>query len=240
MIKIYLLCDERKSLMDNAENLEILSSRLPFWGHLDKAQQDLLLGSAKQAHYAKGQMLNSGGNGCGCVLLVLHGILRAYITSDGGREVSLYRLEDGDACTLSASCIMQTIDFDLSFNAETDCRVLQIGSSAFSRVTAENVYAELFCYKTATERFSDVMWAIQQILFTSFDKRLAAFLLQENARNGNRTIRMTHEQIARYLGSAREVVSRMLKYFSSEGYVTLSRGGITVVDEKRLRKALNK
>lgn len=221
------------------EDTLLLSSRLPFWEQLSARQQDFLMSNTKLEHFAKGQAFNSTGEDCGGVLLLLRGTLRAYIISEEGREVSLYRLEAGDACTLSAACIMQTIDFDIFIRSEDETDVLVINSTAFSRLAAENIYAELFCYKTATERFSDVMWTIQQILFTSFDKRLAAFLLEETAGSGSPTIHMTHEQIARYLGSAREVVSRMLKYFSSEGYVTLSRGGITVIDEKRLRKVLN-
>ena len=77
---------------------------------------------------------------------------------------------------------------------------------------------------------------MQQILFMSMDKRLAIFLLDELAKTGSDTVKLTHEQIAKYIGSAREVVSRMLKYFSSEGLITSSRSeGIKIVDKKRLR-----
>lgn len=224
--------------MLKTELTEILCSRLPFWDLLDDGQRTALAQNTKPVHFSKGQAFDNDENNCGAVLLVMKGILRAYIVSDEGREVSLYRLEAGDVCTLSASCMLNTIDFDISISAETESDVLQINTAAFSRIARENVYAELFCYKTATERFSDVMWTVQQILFTRFDKRLAAFLLQESAKNNSPVIHMTHEQIARYLGSAREVVSRMLKYFSAEGYVTLSRGGITIVDETLLKKVL--
>ena len=95
---------------------------------------------------------------------------------------------------------------------------------------------EAFAYRLATERFSDVMWTMQQILFMSFDKRLAIFLLDESASLGSDTIKLTHEQIAKLLGSAREVVSRMLKYFAEEGYVRLSRGTVTITDKKALRE----
>ena len=147
-------------------------------------------------------------------------------------------MEDRDVCILSASCVLETINFDVSIDAESECDVIQITSLAFSRLLSQNVYAELFSYKLATERFSDVMWAMQQILFTSFDKRLATFLLDESGKLNSLDIQMTHEQIAKYLGSAREVVSRMLKYFSKEGYVTLSRGGIHIADKKALRTLL--
>ncbi len=78
------------------------------------------------------------------------------------------------------------------------------------------------------------MWAMQQILFMSFDKRLAIFLIDELAKTGGDTVRLTHEQIAKYMGSAREVVTRMLKYFANEGIVTLSRGAVTVTDREKL------
>ena len=85
-------------------------------------------------------------------------------------------------------------------------------------------------------RFSEVMWVMQQILFMSFDRRLAIFLLDESSKLGSDTIKLTHEQIAKYMGSAREVVSRMMKYFVTEGIVESSRqNGIKIIDKKRLR-----
>lgn len=224
--------------MINQREIDLLRNRLPFWEHLSQSELDLLLSNARAVHFSKGQSIHCGENDCIGLLIVKSGCIRIYITSDEGREVTLYRLEDNDVCILSASCILETIDFDVSVDAETECDVIQINSIAFSRLSSENVYAELFSYKLATERFSDVMWAIQQILFTSLDKRLAAFLLEESNKHSTLDIQMTHEQIAKYLGSVREVVSRMLKYFSKEGYVTLSRGGIHITDKSSLRALL--
>ena len=93
-----------------------------------------------------------------------------------------------------------------------------------------------YALEQAVARFSDVMWVMQQILFMSFDKRLAIFLWDEMIKNNSPVIRMTREQIAKYTGSAREVVSRMLKYFASEGIIENSRSGITVLDKQRLRR----
>ncbi|MDD3413878.1 MAG: Crp/Fnr family transcriptional regulator [Lachnospiraceae bacterium] len=224
--------------MINHEDIELLVSNLPFWEQLNPSQKELLISGSKSTHFSKGQAVHYGENECIGVILVKHGTLRTYITSDEGREITLYRLEDGDICILSASCILQTIDFDVSIDAESECDMIQISSLTFSRLSSENVYVELFSHKLATERFSDVMWAMQQILFTSFDKRLAAFLLDESTKSESDDIHMTHEQIAKYLGTAREVVSRMLKYFSEEGYVTLKRGGISITDKKLLRSLL--
>lgn len=224
--------------MLSQEDLSLLRTKLPFWEKLTEAQKNLLLAHTKNAHFKKEQTVYCGEHECIGILLVKRGCIRIYITSEEGREVTLYRLESGDICILSASCVMQAIDFDVSVDAVEDCEVIQISSFAFAQLSSENVYVELFSYKTAAERFSDVMWAMQQILFTSFDKRLAAFLIDETAKLGSDEIHMTHEQIAKYLGSAREVVSRMLKYFAAEGYVELSRKTISVVDQKGLRALL--
>lgn len=217
----------------------LLQNHLPFWTQLNQPQKDLVLSNAKCSHYSKGQSIHCGESDCIGLLFIKKGTIRTYITSEEGREVTLYRLEEGDICILSASCVLHTIDFDVSIDAESECDIIQFNSHTFSKLSAENVYVELFSYKLATERFSDVMWAMQQILFTSFDKRLATFLLDESTKNKSLELAMTHEQIAKYLGTAREVVSRMLKYFSKEELVTLSRGGITIRDKEKLRKMVH-
>ena len=78
------------------------------------------------------------------------------------------------------------------------------------------------------------MWIVEQVLFMSFDKRLAIFLLDQAGIEGSDTLRITHEEIANHLGSAREVVGRMLKYFAAEGIVKPFRGGIKIIDRKKL------
>ncbi|SFR54123.1 Crp/Fnr family transcriptional regulator [Anaeromicropila populeti] len=225
--------------MITQNEVDILSQSLDFWENLSKDQQDFLISHATIYHYEKGSSLHSGSNDCIGLLVVKSGTIRTYILSEEGREITLYRLERNDICVLSASCVLETITFDVHVDAETDCDIIQINSHSFQKISSENVYAELFSYKLATERFSDVMWAMQQILFTSFDKRLAAFLLDETVKNNSDTIHMTHEQIARYVGSAREVVSRMLKYFVREELVTLSRGGIEIINKQKLRSIIS-
>lgn len=213
----------------------VLSKQLKFWEHLTSQQKEFLSANTRSITFQKGQDLHCSKCDCMGVLVILSGSIRVYITSEEGREVTLYRLGAGDVCILSASCVLQAITFDVSLSAESECNILQIQSHAFARLSSENIYVELFSYQLTTERFSEVMWAMQQILFTRFDKRLAAFLLDESLAADGDSIYMTHEQIAKYLGTAREVVSRMLKYFAEEGYVSLSRGDITIIDKKRLR-----
>lgn len=224
--------------MLSPEEKNLIINSMPFWQHLTTAEQDLFFENTISVSYAKGAEIHNAMQECAGILYVKEGTIRTYLLSDEGREVTLYRLEAGDICVLSASCVLQAIDFDVFVDADSDCQVLQLNAQTFAKLSAKNVYVELFSYKTATERFSDVMWAMQQILFTSFDKRLAAFLIEESDKSGSNELKITHEQLAKYLGSAREVVSRMLKYFSKEGYLALSRGGITILDKKSLRKLL--
>lgn len=207
---------------------------LPFWDKLFENQRNLLLNYTTQHHYQRGESILSSTFECIGLLLIKSGTIRVYILSEEGKEVTLYRLAKGDICVMSASCILKSITFDVCIEAEDDCKVIQMASSALSLLSSDNIYVECFIYKLAAERFSDVMWTMQDILFTSFDKRLAAFLLDETAKNHSDTLKMTHEQIAKYMGSAREVVSRMLKYFANEGYVALSRGGVRIIDKESL------
>ena len=148
-----------------------------------------------------------------------------YIMSEDGREITLYRIYPGELCILlRSSCVLSSITFDVYIDAVDDSQVLQVSSAVISLLMHDNIYVEAFANKAAAERFSDVMWAMQQILFMSFDRRLAIFLLDESASLATDTLSLTHEQIAKLMGSAREVVTRMLKYFSQEGYVSLARG----------------
>ena len=191
----------------------------PFWSRLSEADRDYLCENSYAVTYPRGRNIHDG-NDCSGVILVQNGSLRLYMMSDEGREITLYRLHRGDICMLSASCVLESITFDVFVDAEEDSDCYVIGGPAFA----------------AVGRFSDVMWVMQQILFMSMDKRLAIFLLDESARTGVDTITLTHGQIARYIGSAREVVSRMLKYFAGEGIVEVSRGDIRILDRRRLRE----
>jgi CRP/FNR family transcriptional regulator len=219
-------------------DLKYIPKVLTFWDKLNEAQKDLVLNNISPVHYDKGSRIHSGENDCIGVILIKKGELRIYILSDEGKEVTLYRLRDGEICILSASCILDNITFDVHVDAEVDSEVLLIDSSLYQQLCRQNIYAENFTDKLVIDSFSDVMWAMEQILFMSFDKRLAIFISDEITRNQSDTIELTHEQIAKYIGSAREVVSRMLKYFAQEGIVELSRRGVRVVDKKRLKELI--
>ena len=206
----------------------------PFWDVCSEKDKDDICQNSRALSYPRGTQIHNG-EVCSVVILVRTGCLRVYMMSEQGKDITLYRLYPGDLCMLSASCVLQTITFDVFVDAEEDSECYVISGSAFSMVSERNAQIKIFSLQTALSRFSDVMWVMQQILFMSMDKRLAIFLLDETARTGGDTVFLTHEQIAKYMGSAREVVSRMLKYFSGEGIVSLSRKGVKIIDKQRLR-----
>jgi CRP/FNR family transcriptional regulator len=212
----------------------VLSEVFPFWGELSDGDRDYICQNTLAMSYPKGSNIHDGYE-CAWVYLVRSGCLRVYMLSEDGKEITLYRLHGGDMCMLAASCVLQSVTFDVRIDAEENSECYVIDGTAFALVSSRNPNVKIFALETAVERFSDVMWVMQQILFMSMDQRLAIFLLDESARIGSDTIKLTHEQIAKYMGSAREVVSRMLKYFSTEGIVSLSRGGIQLLDRGRLR-----
>ena len=220
--------------MERAQLETIYQEIFPFWGEIPDADKNELCRYSSAVAYPKGAKVTEGGE-CSGVIFVRSGSLRLSIMSDQGKDITLYRLYPGDMCMLSASCVLQAITFDVFVDAEEDSECLVVSGPAFAAVSERNPSVKIFALETAVSRFSDVMWVMQQILFMSFDKRLAIFLLDESARTGRDVVSLTHEQIARYMGSAREVVSRMLKYFSTEGLVEASRKGIRLLDKQRLR-----
>lgn len=208
----------------------------PIWDQLNTAQRDRILGGLTARQVPKGAILHSGSMDCTGLFLIRSGQLRAYILSDEGREITIYRLFDRDICLFSASCIMRSIQFDVTIQAEKDTRLFIIPSEIYKGVMEESAPAANYTNELMASRFSDVMWLMEQIMWKSLDKRVAAFLLEESSIEDSAELKITHEAIANHLGSHREVITRMLRYFQSEGMVKLRRGSVTITDEARLRQ----
>ena len=221
--------------MDKRELEELFIKTFPFWGKMSSFDKETFLNSSQEVQFEKGTNIHDGAE-CTGIILIKTGSLRLYLMSDEGKDITLYRLFPGDMCILSASCVLKNITFDVFIDSEEDSECVVVGGCAYEDLSRRMDEAKIFALESALSRFSDVMWVMQQILFMSMDKRLAIFLLDELAKNGTDTVKLTHEQIAKYMGSAREVVSRMLKYFSGEGIVEVSRSaGIKVIDKTKLR-----
>lgn len=203
------------------------------WDKLTDAQRRALASAASPRRLEAGEQLSGAGE-CVGLLAVRSGRLRAYMISDTGREITLYRLFERDICLFSASCVMRGLQFDVSIEAEQPSEVLVVSPEVYKRVMEESAPLANYTNELMASRFSEVMWLVEQILWKSFDRRLAAFLLEESALESSDELRITHERIAAHLGTAREVVTRMLRYFQSEGLVSLSRGTVRIADRPRL------
>ena len=221
--------------MEQNEKIALFERTFPFWNRMSAEDQATFLRSSREVQFKKGTNIHNGAE-CTGVILVKSGSLRLYLLSEDGKEITLYRLFPGDVSILSASCVLDTLTFDVYIDSEEDSRCVVVSGCAYEELSRRMPEVKIFALEGAVASFSDVMWVMQQILFLSMDKRLAIFLLDEASKTGSDQIKLTHEQIARYMGTAREVVSRMLKYFASEGLIRASRSeGIVLLDKARLR-----
>ena len=210
------------------------SQYLPVWSKLTATQQDLIRASLIHRKEPKGTILHNGSADCAGLFLIKSGQLRAYILSDEGREITIYRLFDWDICLFSASCVLNSVQFEIIIEAEKDTEFWVIPPMVFKKLMDESAPMANYVNSIMGSRLSDVMWLMEQVMWKSMDKRIAAFLLEEAGIEGTNDLKITHETIANHLGTHREVVTRMLRYFQSEGLVKLSRGTVAITDEKGL------
>lgn len=215
-------------------NMDFIAQTFPFWNKLEKNDKLKLIDNMQVSLFRKGDRVQNGTDDCNGVMAIKTGQLRVYMLSDEGKEITLYRLFDGDVCMLSASCILKNITFKIYIDAETDSELYIIRAAAYSALSKKYIEAEAFISEIVAARFSDAMWVMEQILFMKLDKRLAIFLLEEAAIEGSDLLTITHEHIANHIGSAREAVTRMLKYFQKEGIIATSRKGIEILDRNKL------
>ncbi len=213
-----------------------LSEYFPIWDQLTRDQQQGLEDAAVYRNIEKGTVLHQGDLDCLGLVLVERGRLRAYISSEDGREITIYRLLERDFCLFTASCIMKNIQFHVTVETETSASLWIIPPGIFKAVMEASAPMANYVNQLMSSRFSEVVWIMEQVMWKSFDRRLASFLLEESAMEETPVLKITHERIAGHLGTAREVVTRMLRYFQGEGLVKLSRGTVELLDLKGLEE----
>lgn len=212
-----------------------LQELLPVWSKLTSAQQEKIRSSIIPRTLGKDAVLHNGSVDCAGLVLIKSGQLRAYILSEEGREITLYRLFDRDICLFSASCVMRSVQFEIMIASEKQSEVLIIPPYIYKQLMEESAAMANYANELMAARFSEVMWLIEQIMWKSLDKRLADFLLTESALEDSTALKITHEIIANHLGTAREVITRMLRYFQNEGCVKLTRGAVELTDMEALK-----
>ncbi len=217
----------RKEIMD-------FQDYFPIWDKLNTIEQNRLRGSLITRNVRQGTLIHNGSADCTGLLVIRTGQLRAYILSDTGREITVYRLFDRDICLFSASCMLRSIQFEVTIEVEKDTDLWIIPAETYQSIMKESAAVANYTNELMASRFSDVMWLIEQIMWKSLDRRVAAFLLEESSIEGTDLLKLTHESIANHLGSHREVITRMLRYFQNEGMVSLSRGTVRITNARKL------
>ena len=209
---------------------------LPFWDKLTPQQQETVAGVIEYRKVTKGTHIHDSSSECLGLVMVRSGQLRTYILSEDGREITLSRLFEYDVSLLSASCVIPDLQMNVMIEAEKDTEIWSIPAYLFKKLMDESLAVSNYSRSLLSSNFSELMWLMEQIMWKSFDKRLAAFLLEERSIDATDSLKITHEKIANHMGTAREVVTRMLRYFQNEGLVKLTRGSVIVEDRKKLRR----
>ncbi len=219
--------------MLNGDDIEYLKETLLFLKDLDQADLRSITGSGYKARYRSGEIVLNREE-CNGLIVIKSGQLRAFFEMEDGRGITLYRLLDGDICILSASCVIKNMAFEVALEVEKDSEVYFIPALVWEKLNAKYNAAKEFTIALMAGRFSEVMWVMEQIVSKSMGQRVAAFLYEQSIREGSQTLAMTHETIAKNLGTAREVVSRTLEHLANDGLLKLARGKIQLTDPQKL------
>ena len=211
----------------------------PIWDKMTREHQNRIAQVIDFQKIKKGTIIHDGSPDCLGMLLVKSGQLRAYLLNDEGREITICRFFEMDICLFTAACVMPNMQFDIFIEAEKDTEIWIIPACLYKNLMDESLVMANYARDLITNHFSELMWLMEQIMWRSFDKRLAKFLLEESALEESDSLKITHEKIANHMGTAREVVTRMLRYFQSEDMIRLTRGTVDIRDKKRLTKLAN-
>ncbi len=211
-----------------------LQNNIPFWNELSKVQRQMVLSGTNLNNISKGVQLVRSSSECSGMILIKEGQVRAFLSTEDGREVTLYRLLPGDSCIMTASCMIRSVRFQIYLEAEKPLKMFVIPQTVFIRLNSENSAVKDYTMNLLADRFSEVIGILDKLVFSSVPSRIAGFLVDQKNLGGSETIGTTHDIIAKNIGTAREVVSRVLKTFEREDIIALARGSIIIKDLRRL------
>jgi len=206
----------------------------PVFHKLTPDEQERIRAVSTRRLVKAGTVLHDGSPECMGLILMKSGQLRAYMLSDEGREITICRFFDRDICLFTASCVMPNMQFDVFITAEKDSEMWIIPACLYKNLMEESLPVASYACDLISGHFSELIWLMEQIMWKKFDERLAKFLLDESRLEGTGVLVLTHDKIANHMGTAREVVTRMLRYFQSEGMVLLTRGAVEIIDDDAL------
>ena len=172
------------------------------------------------------------GDACSNYLLILSGSIKVMTRAENGREIVLYRLGDGDSCVLTTSCLFGNARYPAEGISETDVTALAIPAARFNQAIQHSKPFREFVFNSFSSHLSSLISLVEEVTFGRLDIRLARHLLKSC--NNDARLEITHQQLATELGSAREVISRLLKDFESRGWLKLHRGSLEILDKQSL------
>ncbi len=196
-----------------------------------------LLDAASIISLPENSTVFSQGDACNNYLLVLDGKVKVFTRAENGREILLYRLNKGDSCVLTTSCLFGNKNYPAEGKTETAVTALAIPSNQFSNALRESITFREMVFSAFSSHLSDLITLIEEVAFGKIDMRLAKYLLKQC--NSENSLKSTHQNIATELGSAREVISRQLKELESKGYIEINRGNIKINDIDGLQSIAN-
>ena len=207
---------------------------LPFFKDLSESELKYLLSKSSIQKYDKDTIIYSKNSSCTGIVLVLDGQIRSFMSSDIGREITLFRLFERDICMLSSSCVYQNLSCEINLKTEKTSSVIIIEGEALKKVANNNIHVQSFLLDLTQNKLSEIMWVLEQVVFFKLETRVADFLISQYHLNDSININTTHDYIANNLGSAREVISRILKRLENDKILKLSRGTIKIIDIDKL------
>ncbi|NEQ72837.1 MAG: Crp/Fnr family transcriptional regulator [Okeania sp. SIO2C9] len=214
---------------------QTIASTFPFWENLDSEAKKKFLNECQHISLSPGKFVCLEGDICYHLPLIISGNVRVYKIGESGREITLYHLEKGDSCIMTASCIISQKVFPAFAIAETEIEALIIPANSLKKWVRHNTIWQEYIFGLLSQRLANVIEIIEEVAFHRMDSRIASYLLH-NVNSQIKNLQITHEAIAQELGSSREVVSRILKTFERQKLLSLSRGKIELHNWEKLEK----
>lgn len=221
-------------MITNNTTIKDIRSAFDFLNQTDDASLAQFLQSVSVAKLEPGQHVCQQGDECSHLALVMSGTARIYKLGENGREITLYRIERGESCILTASCILSQIPFPAFAVCEEPIEAAVVPSGQVRKWLAESPIWRDYVFGLVAHRMVDIISLVEEVVFRRMDQRIADYLIQSSAHNGQR-IETTHQLMASDLGTSREVVSRILKDFEISGLIRVGRGSVEVLDQAELQ-----
>jgi CRP/FNR family transcriptional regulator len=210
----------------------------PALGRLSREGEESVRTQAESLRIPAGTILLSEGQLCQALLLVAEGAIRVFKAAPSGREITLYTVKPGESCLLGVTCLLTDSHYPAQAVTGVETEALSVPAPVFRTLFASETSVQQYVVGLFSRRLSDVMTLVEEVAFRRMDERLASFLISSSDRGSGiyGPVTMSHEEIADHLGTAREVVSRLLSQFESEGMIAVERRVVRITDPRKLAR----